>query len=111
MIPNSYRGPVQLGSGGQAWLLADHKRTYRLTATHEMTPRKDGGMSEWETLEQMFERIHACHDCDPGPCLCACGCQNSMGCREVLGPYCTSCHMNIVREREGNCAWSEVPHE
>ena len=53
-----------------------------------------------------FDRLaelHASHDCDPGPCTCACGCQRPLGCRESLGPYCSMCHLGIV--------YGNLPHD
>lgn len=36
------------------------------------------------------------HDCKPGPCNCACGCNTYLGCTQ-WGGICTSCHMQALR--------------
>ena len=46
--------------------------------------------------------LHNDHECDPGPCLCACGCERELGCRYLLGSYCTLCHIAIVYDHEGH---------
>lgn len=50
-----------------------------------------------------LEQYHASHDCQRGPCQCACGCQKERGCIHPFGPYCAECFMNYVRNRNDEC--------
>lgn len=44
---------------------------------------------------------HASHECDPGPCVCRCGCTQQMGCR-ALGGLCSVCHVRYLRDDEAH---------
>ena len=48
-----------------------------------------------------IQEYHASHDCDPGPCVCRCGCKVEMGCR-ALGGLCSRCHLDYI--------WDEGDH-
>lgn len=48
-------------------------------------------------MSDILAELHASHDCNPGPCLCKCGCTVRLGCRTALGGLCSVCHISYVR--------------
>lgn len=43
-------------------------------------------------MADLLKEYHASHDCDPGQCVCKCGCTQMMGCRALSG-LCSQCHV------------------
>lgn len=52
-------------------------------------------MSE-HPIKDMLTEYHNSHNCNPGKCLCKCGCTIYLGCR-ALTELCSHCHMAVVR--------------
>jgi hypothetical protein len=52
--------------------------------------------AEWDAL---LKEYHAGHDCNPGPCVCKCGCTQMMGCT-AMGGLCSVCHQKYFRDYE-----------
>jgi len=61
-------------------------------------------------IEQWQADYHASHDCDPGPCMCKCGCTQQMGCR-ALGGMCSVCHVRYLRDDDKHGFKQEDKHE
>ena len=57
-------------------------------------------------LSIKLREYHASHDCNPGKCICVCGCQQEMGCR-ALGGLCSRCHINNNWGEE-NCGFPSL---
>lgn len=57
-------------------------------------------------LDDALAKLHASHDCNPGPCICKCGCVTPMGCRTALGGLCSTCHLEAIYD-EGDCGFPE----
>lgn len=49
-----------------------------------------------------LDEYHAGHDCDPGQCVCKCGCAQMMGCR-ALTQLCSRC--------SHEAAWGDGEHD
>lgn len=79
----------------------DMEEAIRLNTAHEKTHPE---YTEPPTLEEVFESIereHETHDCNPGPCVCVCGCREPQNCRVTFGPLCSTCAVNSIRD--GDC--------
>lgn len=59
--------------------------------TNAANTEGQGSMLDW------LKEYHAGHNCDPGSCECKCGCQVTMGCRN-LSNLCSMCHVRWVRD-------------
>jgi hypothetical protein len=49
---------------------------------------------------KLLAEYHASHECDPGKCVCKCGCQQEMGCRWLGSGLCSRCHLEYIYDEE-----------
>jgi hypothetical protein len=46
----------------------------------------------------LLEEYHASHDCNPGKCICECGCQVEIWCTVWCGGMCSVCSIREMRD-------------
>lgn len=66
----------------------DLEEAIRLNTEHEKTHPE---YEEPKSLLEFVDELHADHDCNPGQCVCICGCREDAGCSVIFGPLCCTC--------------------
>jgi hypothetical protein len=47
---------------------------------------------------ELLDEYHASHDCNPGRCICVCGCEEEIGCTVLTGGMCSVCFIREQRD-------------